>query len=148
VVGGSTARRATWLVFVLAWMVADFWVSSLQNPRFSDDQLLQVLIAKAGHFSGYALFGVLLVACIRSWTGHARVISAGLAALRGRAALALVLAAAWAMSDEIHQSFTPHRTPALTDVLLDSLGAACGIVLAGWLLARLAPRGGSPGARR
>jgi VanZ family protein len=148
VVGGSAARRATWLAFVLAWMVADFWVSSLQNPHFSDDELIQVLIAKAGHFSGYALFGLLLVACIRAWTGHARVISAGLAALRSRAVLALVLAAAWAVSDEIHQSFTPHRTPALADVLLDTLGAACGIVLAGWLLAWLARRGGSSGARR
>jgi VanZ family protein len=148
VVGGSTARRATWLVLVLTWMAADFWVSSLQNPHFSDDQLIQVLIAKAGHFSGYALFGVLLVACIRAWTGHARIISAGLAALRSRAVLALCLAAAWAMSDEIHQSLTPHRTPALADVMLDSLGAACGIVLAGWLVARAASRGGSPGVRR
>ena len=46
---------------------------------------------------------------------------------------ALLAAALYAASDEIHQSFVPGRGPAVTDVLLDSAGALCGILFI-WLL--------------
>ena len=44
---------------------------------------------------------------------------------------ALLCAALYASSDELHQAFVPGRGPAVTDVLLDSAGALCGI-LAVW----------------
>lgn len=46
---------------------------------------------------------------------------------------ALLAATVYAASDEIHQAFVPGRGSAVTDVLLDSAGALCGI-LAIWLL--------------
>ena len=42
---------------------------------------------------------------------------------------ALLAAAVYAASDEIHQAFVPGRGPAVTDVLLDSAGALCGILI-------------------
>ena len=41
-------------------------------------------------------------------------------------AFAILLALLYATSDEIHQIFTPGRTPAVTDVLLDTVGASVG----------------------
>ena len=36
------------------------------------------------------------------------------------------MALLYAVSDEFHQGFTPGRTPAVSDVLLDGAGAAAG----------------------
>lgn len=52
---------------------------------------------------------------------------------------ALLCAALYASSDEIHQAFVPGRGPAVTDVLLDSAGALCGI-LAVWAIVYLIRR--------
>ncbi len=42
---------------------------------------------------------------------------------------ALLAATVYAVSDEIHQAFVPGRGSAVTDVLLDSAGALCGILI-------------------
>jgi len=39
---------------------------------------------------------------------------------------AVVMAGLYAVSDEWHQSFTPGRTPLISDVGIDTLGAALG----------------------
>ena len=54
--------------------------------------------------------------------------------------LALLFAFLWAASDEYHQSLSPHRTPAVTDVMIDTCGALVGIWVAGRLWARLGRR--------
>ena len=46
-----------------------------------------------------------------------------------RAGVALLIAAAYAATDEWHQSFVPSRTADLTDVLIDSSGAMIGLTL-------------------
>src|SRR6185295_16220706 len=75
-----------------------------------------MVLKKGGHFLGYALLGA---ACLR-----------GLAWRRGPARrdleVAILMALLYAASDEIHQRFTPGRTPAVSDVLLDGVGAAVG----------------------
>ncbi|WP_308645042.1 VanZ family protein, partial [Paenibacillus sp. EPM92] len=43
--------------------------------------------------------------------------------------IALLFCSVYASLDEIHQSLTPHRTSMLTDVLLDTIGAALGIMI-------------------
>ena len=93
-------------------------------PPVVPDQLLDLLVKKAGHFSAYALLAVLW------WL-----------ALRGRVTprLALVvafaIAAVYAGSDELHQSFSPTRHPSVVDVGIDALGAAIGL----WVVASLGP---------
>lgn len=39
----------------------------------------------------------------------------------------LIIGIIYASSDEIHQSFTPGRSPMITDVLIDTLGVCLGI---------------------
>jgi VanZ family protein len=58
-------------------------------------------------------------------------------ALGGRSARrsgwqAWLIALAYAVTDEFHQTFVPGRTPLLTDVMIDSAGTAIGIVIAVW----------------
>ena len=43
--------------------------------------------------------------------------------------VAILISIIYATTDEIHQSFIPGRTPALTDVMIDSIG----IIIAGIL---------------
>jgi VanZ family protein len=51
------------------------------------------------------------------------------------ARLTLMLVMLYAASDEFHQVFVPTRTPAVHDVVIDTLGGAAGL-LALWLLGR------------
>jgi VanZ family protein len=83
---------------------------------------------KAGHVVGYALLGLAYL--------HA-LVPAGGARLRA-AAFAVCLATGYGATDEFHQSFVPGRGPAVTDVLIDALGAGLG---AGLRLLRQARRG-------
>ena len=84
--------------------------------------LLNHVLRKTGHFSGYGLLGVFFA---KGWYGFLRRrIAASWTSLRLRAgacgvASALVVASA----DEIHQMFLPTRGASVWDVLLDTSGA-------------------------
>ena len=93
-------------------------------PSWSPEQLAtaHALIRKAAHFTEYLILGVLLV------RGYEPERTDGSAAAR-----AFVLGAAFACSDEYHQTFVPSRTPAVHDVVVDVCGLTTGILLAlGW----------------
>lgn len=77
---------------------------------------LHAAVRKSAHFSAYGMLSVLF---FRAWRGvpHGRRWKWSWALL----ALAVCLAAA--SLDEYHQSFTPGRTAAVSDVELDMMGA-------------------------
>ena len=110
-------------------MMALIYVASdmpgLDLPRVGS---VDPLLRKAGHVVGYALLGLAYL--------HA-LVPRGAARLRA-AAFAVGLAAGYGATDEIHQSFIPGRGPAVTDVLIDTVGASLG---AGLRLLRQARRG-------
>ncbi len=82
---------------------------------------------QAGHSIGYLIFSLTLV-----W-GATSGLSKG---LKGSSAVLLwVVALAYGMSDEFHQSFVSGRTPSLADLLADGVGALLGISVS-WLLLR------------
>jgi VanZ family protein len=87
-------------------------------PRATPGQLraMHQGIRKLAHFTEYLILSLLLYRALRSERGWN---------LRA-ALLALVLAALYAMVDEVHQGFVPGRTPAATDCLIDISGAAAG----------------------
>jgi VanZ family protein len=62
-----------------------------------------------------------------------RAVSGGLPAAltRGRAATTMAIVTAYAVSDEVHQLFVPHRTADLRDVRSDVVGASLAL-LACW----------------
>ncbi len=74
------------------------------------------VIRKCGHFVEYFILSLLVLRGIRAGRRDARILWA-------LATIAIV--ACYASLDEFHQMFVPGRTPAVTDVLLDTIGAIC-----------------------
>lgn len=75
------------------------------------------LLRKTAHFGIYAVLGGLL--CFASL---------GFEKTKVRHLWhTLLVGTIYAASDELHQAFVPGRGPAVTDVLLDSIGVFCGI---------------------
>ena len=95
-------------------------------PHISQNALdFWVLVGrKCAHLTEYAILGWLFWRILRRPTkGDARP-------WRWREALgAVLLVAAYASTDEIHQIFVPHRQPAVHDVLIDTSGAVLGMIL-------------------
>ena len=91
-------------------------------PSLTADQVdsLHLLLRKFGHWSEYALLGLLLVRAVGGrfplWQKNRQCI------------YALVIATLYAASDEWHQSFVPSRSASIIDVLIDSFGALCAVI--------------------
>lgn len=82
---------------------------------------VQTVIRKGGHLTEYAILAVLI--------RRARGIGAGFRAWRGDEFVTCVLLAAlYAFSDEFHQSFEASREGRLGDVIIDTFGAAIGLL--------------------
>lgn len=110
-----------WLQALL-WMALIFFLSSRPKLPGPEDPLLNLLLKKTGHF---VAFGTLAWLYARALRGQ------GITQTRAFW-LAWGLTLLYALSDEFHQSFVPGRHPALTDVLIDSLGAATALLLPQW----------------
>ena len=80
---------------------------------------------KSGHSIGYGLLGGLLLRAFAGGRLHGITWA--------RAALAIVLATLYGVTDEFHQLFVPGRTADRYDVLADFLGASGGAAI-GWLV--------------
>jgi len=138
------SRLRAWLL-VLLWAAVIFGFST---DTFSSDhtqtvvvEILQVLlphapaptlltlhdfVRKCAHFGNYFVFGLLLFRAIRmpekGWAWR-------------WALLAVLIAALYASSDEIHQMFVPSREASIWDALLDTGSAAVAQWVA-WLATR------------
>ena len=97
-------------------------------PYLSDSTLLILhdIIRKCGHVVEYFIFGVLLFRAIRAPGGGWN--------LRW-AFVAILIAALYASSDEIHQIFVPSRGASIWDALLDT-GAATVAQFVVWMFNR------------
>lgn len=82
-------------------------------------EILEQIIRKLAHFIEFAALGFFVFAFTDTF------------AIKRKKAIIISLAfcALYALSDEIHQHFVPERACRLTDVLLDSFGALCGILI-------------------
>ena len=99
-----------WLASVL-YMAGEFYLSSQSGDRVG----IPAPWDKLAHFAGYAVLGFLLAKASGSWKA------------------ALLLAAWFGASDELHQAFVPLRSAGVDDWLADALGA--------WLGASIGVRG-------
>ena len=77
------------------------------------------IIRKVAHFSIYTVVGLLLMGLLSTYKIKEN----------WRMILSILLGMIYAVSDEIHQSFIPGRTPQITDVYIDTLGVVLGILL-------------------
>lgn len=104
---------------ILRWLI----------PSISDTAVHStVFVARKGaHVTEYAIFAMLLWRSFRSTIWRSAV------GWPWRCAFAAWLVAAlFAMSDEWHQLFVPGRQGSAWDVLIDSAGAAAGILFIWW----------------
>lgn len=85
---------------------------------------VQFYIRKTGHFTGYALLGIL---CWRAISRPDRWLAKDWQTKL--AFRAWLLATLYAASDEWHQSFVPSREGSVADVMLDSCGVLTGLFL-------------------
>lgn len=82
-------------------------------------QKTNAVIRKIAHFSIYTMLGLLLMGLMIKTKLQDK----------WRILIALSLGLLYAISDELHQSFSPGRTPKATDVYIDMLGIVIGILL-------------------
>ena len=100
------------------------WLFPTASPH--ELKLLHAVTRKCAHFLEYFVFSLLLLRAMRAGRDRWK--------LRW-AILAVLIAAAYASLDEVHQFFVPDRTSSPLDSLLDTSGAATAQLLA-WLHAR------------
>jgi VanZ family protein len=112
----STQVAATRRSALSAWLPVVLWagvifafsaVPSLGTGLGTWDLVLR----KLAHLSEYVLLGLLLARAVR------------------RPVLAVALAAAYAVTDEVHQTFVAGRHGSPLDVAIDTLGALVGVVV-------------------
>jgi len=101
--------------FVVLWMSVIFWFSA--QPKEALDFGQSTLVGKLAHVTGVCNSGWLIQRA-RSGRNMQRV-----------GWQSWLIAVLYAVTDEFHQSFTPGRTPAVMDMMIDSFGAAMGV---GW----------------
>jgi hypothetical protein len=108
---GHEARRllGLWLP-VVAWAALIFGLSSVPDLGTGLGGW-DLLLRKIAHVAEYAILGALLARAV------------------GRPWPALALGVAYAVSDEIHQTFVPGRQGSPLDVAIDSLGVAAGVLV-------------------
>ena len=103
-------------------------VKGIPRSGHSYRQLLdtvQMVVRKSAHFSEYAILGILCVLMLMSYQ------------VRRYGLLSAVISGMYAASDEVHQFFQGARTGMWQDVVLDTLGAVCGILLWGSIWRRI-----------
>ncbi|HEV2066983.1 MAG TPA: VanZ family protein, partial [Thermomicrobiales bacterium] len=102
----------------LLWMGAIFALSARSTVPVPPG-LTTELTSIAGHFCAYAALSALLW-----WAIEPRAMPA-----RQRMVLALAVAVLYGLTDEWHQSFVPGRDASLLDIVVDGIGALCGLAL-------------------
>ncbi len=110
----------------LAWMGLLFFLSAQPDLPRVPEPWFDLLLKKIGHA---CVFGVLAWLYLRGLRGH---VEAG-GILR---VASVILAIAYALSDEYHQTFVPGRHGRLSDVAVDTAGICAAMLLDWWLVRR------------
>jgi VanZ family protein len=113
----SSEHTESWLLPFLRTLAP--WATAAQL------EALHWLARRLAHLSEYAILAALWL------RGFVR--GRGLTP-RNAGLLALAISAAWAILDELHQSFVPSRSASVADVALDTTGALIALTIAhaGW----------------
>ena len=95
-------------------------------PNVRDESLavFHLLVRKAGHLTEYAILATLAARAFRG-SSHDLL-------RRHWFWVSLMLAIAYALTDEFHQSFVPSRTASIYDSMIDSVGALIALTII-WL---------------
>lgn len=126
------------LTLLLAWMGLIFYLSNQSasdSSSLSDGLLGKIalflnvqdvdlfvekfgtFIRKCAHFFEYFVLGVLAYFFSKSYSFKNHIV------------ISIIICVIYAASDEVHQLFVENRYASASDVLLDSLGSLCAVVL-------------------
>lgn len=119
----KTTTRIAWVASAM-WMGVIFALSSLPGSSVPAGEYGSI-----GHFGGYLVLGALYFVALGGRGGGWRAV-----------AFAVLLASAYGVTDEFHQSFVPGRMPDPADWATDTLGALTGALAAFGALRWLAVR--------
>jgi VanZ family protein len=111
-------------IFVMALIFIASAIPGSDIPKFG---IWDLVAKKGGHMFGYALLAI----------AYFHGLNGGRAITRTHLVASFVLAMLYAMSDEWHQKFTPRRTPAIGDVVIDTIGAMIGLAVRYWARTRI-----------
>lgn len=116
---GKRAWPAVWhWVPVAAYAGLIFYLSSLPHPEVFAPSLFDTVSDKVLHAVEYSVLGILCYRAFRS--------AAGPWAAAYALGLAVLAAAGYGVTDEIHQAFVPFRESSGWDALADAVGATLG----------------------
>ncbi|MDB5037790.1 MAG: putative rane protein [Bacteriovoracaceae bacterium] len=96
----------------------------VDNPKNMEH--LHAIIRKCGHITEYAILASLLFRALTIVSQESSEKQ-----FKVKIAIAFLLSAFYAMSDEFHQSFIPSRTASLIDVSIDCFGAFLALLIIG-----------------
>ena len=120
------------ILLVILWMLLIFIMSSANGAQ-SDNQsgfivniisnlfnissleILNHIIRKIAHLTEYLILGLLVHNLIKQYNKKWYI--------------SLIICILYAISDELHQGFTPGRSPQILDVFIDTIGSITGISL-------------------
>lgn len=121
-------------------IIIDIFISDY-NEYTIDEQIeisntISLIVRKGAHFTEYFILGFLWLSTFLS-SIHKKESSAQSLIVLKRYKWILYsgsLSCIYAMSDEIHQGFTAGRSPAVLDVLIDTIGGFAGAFIAFFIL--------------
>ncbi len=103
----------------ILWMGVIFYFSSIPDIKVGSESLLwEILWRKAAHIGEYVILAWLIFRIIHLGHNYER---------RDSFIIAILAIAAYAVSDELHQTFVPDRTGKAIDVAIDILGGTLGL---------------------
>lgn len=100
------------------------FLSLSADDQFMKIESLSYFVRKSAHFCIFGMLGILVTSAVSTHD----------LSPKKTAVISLVICALYAVSDEIHQYFVPGRACMLKDMLIDTCGAACGIIAVSFLI--------------
>jgi len=115
------SRKTIWLI-IFSWATIIFILSSIPNPPqpLTGDELFLFILTTTEHVIEYGILGFLLFYGFRGLGKDSRK----------AIFLAIIFAAAYGATDEIHQFFVPTRESSILDLAADTFGGALGALAA------------------
>jgi VanZ family protein len=118
----AASRWLPWIA-ALGWAGVIFYFSSLQHASLSDAPMWDWVTRKMAHLFVFAVLAFLMGSAASAFR------------LPRPALIGFLIAAVYGALDELHQGFVVGRSPLVTDVLIDAIGALIGVT-AWWYLDR------------
>ena len=112
---GGTSGRATQIILDILSLGNNLSIEEKQDVI----NLLDPIIRKLAHFTIYFIGGILLISHINLYKIEEKI----------KIAYSILIGMLYATSDELHQLFIEGRSCMVTDIFLDTLGIATGVIM-------------------